>query len=434
MPTPQHSRICCELCDESFNKSHHFEYHLNKVHLKEAPYLCNVCKKTFFSDFALTTHMGRRLHFSSAEERLLDVREDQSFFDAGSQAVRWKCMNCRHTSKSKTALRFHVANAHVPPRGKYLCRRCGRGFMQGPAFEAHMNMEHTKRSSYPCDDCDKTFVSRAAMRAHKLAKQRGEVEPNQEGTPRKSSTPPIGAASSVFPAFGREHPLLNHKGEAGPAHIRGATHAPPQAPGHAPVIACPLCLMLFPSEGGLIQHQRSGSCPGAMTHFNPFAAAAVASQQQHGPPPPHHVPPRHPLLDGRPPMMTHHHMGVHPHHMHPPPSPASAHAAIMMNQIKSFLCRTCGEAYRTKDALDRHLWLVHSIKAENVVIYRCDECGKEYTKKQRYDTHMMLHRGERPHRCPYCKYDTNIRGNLRLHVKNVHKVELPLMRRKRGQD
>ncbi|CAG0916338.1 unnamed protein product [Notodromas monacha] len=369
--------ICCEFCEASFSKAHRYEYHVNKTHLKQAPYGCKVCGRGFFSDLALVAHMAKRRHFACAAEQLLRLDDAATaVFDPGSQLTRWRCPSCDVSLRSKPALRLHVASTHVPPRGKYQCRHCGLGFMQLAALETHVNREHLKHPPIPCDDCDRVFFSEAALAGHKAASRRRfecHVCKQDCGSPQALQV-----------------------------------HAQAVHGGAGQVLACPLCFMLFPSEGSLMQHQRTG-CAGL---------AAAAMTITFPPPPP----------DG------HGGGGGGGGGGSLGGGGGGGGAGMLMSPMKSFLCRSCGETYRTKDALDRHLWLVHSIKAENVIIYRCDECGKEYTKKQRYDTHMMLHRGERPHRCPYCKYDTNIRGNLRLHVKNVHKVELPLMRRKRGQD
>merc|ERR1712080_501053 len=67
-----------------------------------------------------------------------------------------------------------------------------------------------------------------------------------------------------------------------------------------------------------------------------------------------------------------------------------------------------------------HMKLVHKLGRQ----YTCAYCGKmvEYCKLK---NHELIHTGEKPFKCPDCDYRCIQRSNLRIHMRGVHKKELP---------
>merc|ERR1712055_777842 len=55
---------------------------------------------------------------------------------------------------------------------------------------------------------------------------------------------------------------------------------------------------------------------------------------------------------------------------------------------------------------------------------KCRFCGKtvEYCKLK---NHELIHTGEKPFKCPDCDYRCIQRSNLRIHMRGIHKKELP---------
>lgn len=57
----------------------------------------------------------------------------------------------------------------------------------------------------------------------------------------------------------------------------------------------------------------------------------------------------------------------------------------------------------------------------------CPVCGKTAqgrNRRQNMDNHMLTHTGERPFQCTLCTYRASQQGNLKRHVRTVHKLSL----------
>ena len=56
----------------------------------------------------------------------------------------------------------------------------------------------------------------------------------------------------------------------------------------------------------------------------------------------------------------------------------------------------------------------------------CPICGKSVqgrNRRQNMENHMLIHTGVRPHKCSLCAYSSTQLGNLRRHMRNVHKIQ-----------
>ena len=77
--------------------------------------------------------------------------------------------------------------------------------------------------------------------------------------------------------------------------------------------------------------------------------------------------------------------------------------------------------------LIKHLRNKHKIEIETIAKsndperFKCDFCGKIFAKKVRLEDHMNVHKGIKPHLCPYCNQGFACRANKCAHVKAAHK-------------
>merc|ERR1719370_716588 len=84
-------------------------------------------------------------------------------------------------------------------------------------------------------------------------------------------------------------------------------------------------------------------------------------------------------------------------------------------------CEICSKEFRNKVSLRTHMKLVHKLGRQ----YTCAYCGKILYSSQYLMKHEMTHTGEKPFKCPDCDYRCIQRSNLRIHMRGVHKKELP---------
>lgn len=88
---------------------------------------------------------------------------------------------------------------------------------------------------------------------------------------------------------------------------------------------------------------------------------------------------------------------------------------------RKYTCAFCGKVLYSSQYLKKHEATHTGQKFKGVV---CKFCGKtvEYTKLK---NHELTHTGEKPFKCSDCDYRCIQRSNLRIHMKGIHKKDLP---------
>lgn len=116
---------------------------------------------------------------------------------------------------------------------------------------------------------------------------------------------------------------------------------------------------------------------------------------------------------------------------------------------KTYLCSTCGKAFRSKDTLLRHKMShtgakpfscdickkglssavslkEHKAKHSEQKLYECSICGRGFRQNSSYRRHLITHSKASPHECCVCKRRFAQRAYLRSHMRK-HTGERPYL-------
>ncbi|XP_066964705.1 protein tramtrack, beta isoform-like isoform X14 [Macrobrachium rosenbergii] len=64
--------------------------------------------------------------------------------------------------------------------------------------------------------------------------------------------------------------------------------------------------------------------------------------------------------------------------------------------------------------------------------YRCPVCGRNFTRHWHLKRHLATHLAVKPFQCPFCPHASNIKDNLKLHIRKIHPGEAVPMERGGG--
>ncbi|XP_044197854.1 uncharacterized protein LOC122974068 isoform X1 [Thunnus albacares] len=169
-------RYGCEVCGKRFKLADTLKSHA-KIHtVRDRPYLCHICCKTFLSNCGLTAHM--RTH--SDERPFVCIMCSKGFLSNGELKVHMRvhtgeapygCSECGRFFKRKTHLNNHV-RTHLGIK-LFVCSVCGKACSRQEHLTVHMRTHNGERP-YKCSLCDKAFTQSHCLKTHMKSHQRDE--------------------------------------------------------------------------------------------------------------------------------------------------------------------------------------------------------------------------------------------------------------------
>jgi len=138
----------CGLCKKSFPKRIRCVTHLQKTHKLGEKFTCEVCTKPFFNAWNLKQHVKSH---SSSRDHVCDL--------------------CGNGFTEKSHLKKHVIRVHGSEQEKeakktFVCTTCGKGFYTQCDLSEH-EMTHLEHDSFFCDQCEKGYKTKNALRIHR---------------------------------------------------------------------------------------------------------------------------------------------------------------------------------------------------------------------------------------------------------------------------
>lgn len=143
----------CNYCSRMFLRADDLRRHI-RTHTNERPYVCDLCARAYKQSFELKEHKAA------------------AHPESGVRKVH-TCSICSKQLTTRNGLYVHM-KAHRGEKN-HVCLFCDKRFVTSGELSSHMKHVHTNEinaEQLPCgvEKCTKTFVTKAALRHHRISK------------------------------------------------------------------------------------------------------------------------------------------------------------------------------------------------------------------------------------------------------------------------
>ncbi|XP_060520870.1 zinc finger protein 91-like [Cylas formicarius] len=423
------NRITCPLCSFSCDSKNSLLGHIHLTHSNG--HECVVCFKTFPSSGNLLSHQVHKHKVQTKESVLMG--EHLTRPSTGETKI-YLCDTCGKEFSSKYRLERHIRATHegVKPyvcqfcrrsfTGKdtmkkherihtgekpYSCEYCGKRFRQNGPFKVHLRIHTGERPSslpaieWQCDDCTNTFPDLDQLWLHvdKHCKP-----PHRRPNGKRTSQYDFDSNLNLYTClrcstyFGDESELNAHLDNhpeftcyechdtfesVAALGVHSALHDPNN------LITCPICSYKCTKKNVLVTHVH-------LKHPKREYACVVCSKSFLSPV----------SLSGH--QIRQHTVGLSPMNL------------PTCDELKIFLCDTCGKEFTTKYRLERHISSIH----EGIRPHMCPFCDRSFAGKDTMQQHVRIHTGEKPYSCEFCGKRFRQDGPFKVHLR-THTGERP---------
>ncbi|XP_058450473.1 zinc finger protein 883-like [Malaya genurostris] len=403
-------KIQCRYCNDMFASDELLADHIDVSHLKDRPYSCPLCRKSFQSASNRNTHMY--LHnrgnpykcdqcAQSFKSKVYLNRHRKAIHTIGSH----RCDQCGASFTNTTKYEYHL-KSHDPNKkykcsyctksflqqhhllnherthtGKrpFLCNICGKGFKHESSFKVHLKI-HEGIRTHVCSVCSKTFVQRSSYLQH-MAKHKNV---------RRFQCEQCGKS------FIQRTSLLTHLKKHSEDRIRQCQ---------------PSFTTTFSSLQPLMDHNSESlsaqqTCLGDVAKMKSKEPINANSAKEKKPSPMYKLMPYACQLCNKSFRL---------------PSTLTTHLKIH-NEERKYVCEECGSTFKRAEHLRVHVNGVHLKRKP----YSCEVCHKSFAQSGDRNVHMRRHMNEKPHQCTYCGKGFRLAKALRAHVR-LHTGEKPFV-------
>lgn len=172
---------CLWCSDRDFRSLSHLHNHI-RTHIREKPFPCQSCQKTFADSSTLRKHERVHLEFKllvyqcSQCGKQFSLKESlvshMKIHDAGDEKP-YQCDECGKCFAMKTYLLTHVTR-HLEVKPEH-CSICQKRFTHKKDVVSHIRQVHTKEASITCRICGEGFSSWGTRKRHEINKHTGKL-------------------------------------------------------------------------------------------------------------------------------------------------------------------------------------------------------------------------------------------------------------------
>lgn len=160
----------CKECKYSCNQRGTLVRHVQRKHLKEKRYGCEICGKLFVTKYEVFQHHNKGhnedlLQCTLCEYKCKDVDTLKNHLRIHNETP-YKCKLCSRKFSDYEFFQDHV-RTHKGQKA-YKCSFCSWTGNHNTAFSYHLKRDHPNEMPYPCTKCDEKFDTHAKLKRHML--------------------------------------------------------------------------------------------------------------------------------------------------------------------------------------------------------------------------------------------------------------------------
>ena len=157
----------CNDCKLKFQFKHSLEFHINKVHLKIKPYLCDKCSKSFYNQPTWSLHQKTHLvqYTCSVCQKQFKHQNNLIRHREIHREKTFECDFCQKIFRRKCHLKGHIERHLELERNQFECTICNKTFRYKSTLNMHKN-HHKKKSPYECQLCNIRCNDPTSLRNH----------------------------------------------------------------------------------------------------------------------------------------------------------------------------------------------------------------------------------------------------------------------------